>query len=140
MAQMLLSLSGLSSLTTLKLKNCNLCDGDIPRDISGLTCLEQLNLSDIHRDISSLSSLSYLDLSGNNFITIPSALTQLSMFKTLILLDRRMFKLFSELPTSTKKVWIDGCSSLEVIAIRYPRDWFDSGIFDIVMPGSEIPE
>ncbi|PPD76192.1 hypothetical protein GOBAR_DD26872 [Gossypium barbadense] len=45
---------GLSSLTRLNLKDCNLCEGDIPGDISRL------------------SSLEILDLGGNNFISIPS--------------------------------------------------------------------
>ncbi|KAG8479664.1 hypothetical protein CXB51_029407 [Gossypium anomalum] len=60
MARMLPLLSGLSSLTKLKLRDCNICEGDIPRDISGLSCLERL------------------DLSGNNFICIPESLTRLS--------------------------------------------------------------
>ncbi|MBA0702999.1 hypothetical protein Goari_022162, partial [Gossypium aridum] len=60
MAPMLPLLSGLSSLRQLSLKDCNLCEGDIPRDISGL------------------SSLKHLDLRGNNFISIPASLTGLS--------------------------------------------------------------
>ncbi|KAK8573660.1 hypothetical protein V6N13_009748 [Hibiscus sabdariffa] len=64
-ALMLPSLLGLSSLKELKLRNCNLCEGDIPNDIS---CL---------------SSLETLDLSGNNFLSIPSSLTQLSKLEYL---------------------------------------------------------
>ncbi|TYG47821.1 hypothetical protein ES288_D11G372500v1 [Gossypium darwinii] len=262
MARMLPLLPGMSSLRELKLRDCNLCEGDIPRDISGLSCLEKLDLSgnnfismpasltrllklanlilsncnmctfgeaDTHSDISGLSSLSYLnlsgnnfisipasltrlsklhvldlsncnmctlgeadihsdlsglsslislDLSGNNFITIPLALTQLSRLRLLTMSGCKMLKSLPELPTSIAVVTIDGCSSLEVVAspskvcnlvgcgdiraincfklaekinaltllkehikgVRYPRDWFDSCIFDIMMPGSEIPE
>ncbi|KAK8503664.1 hypothetical protein V6N12_024836 [Hibiscus sabdariffa] len=44
-ALMLPSLLGLSSLKELKLRNCNLCEGDIPNDISCLSSLETLDLS-----------------------------------------------------------------------------------------------
>ncbi|KAB2006535.1 hypothetical protein ES319_D11G352100v1 [Gossypium barbadense] len=200
MARMLPLLPGMSSLRELKLRDCNLCEGDIPRDISGLSCLEKLDLSgnnfismpasltrllklanlilsncnmctfgeaDTHSDISGLSSLSYLnlsgnnfisipasltrlsklhvldlsncnvctlgeadihsdlsglsslislDLSGNNFITIPLALTQLSRLRLLTMSGCKMLKSLPELPTSIAVVTIDGCSSLEVVA------------------------
>ncbi|XP_039029277.1 disease resistance protein RPV1-like [Hibiscus syriacus] len=59
-ALMLHSLSGLSSLRELKIRDCNLGEEDIPSDISRL------------------SSLKRLDLSGNNFISIPPSLARLS--------------------------------------------------------------
>ncbi|KAB2006468.1 hypothetical protein ES319_D11G347300v1 [Gossypium barbadense] len=71
-APMLPLLSGLSSLRKLNLRDCNLCKGDIPRDISGL------------------SSLIHLDLSGNNFISIPASLTQLSKLSFLDLSNCNM--------------------------------------------------
>ncbi|KAG4177288.1 hypothetical protein ERO13_A11G301200v2 [Gossypium hirsutum] len=97
MARMLPSLSGLSSLRELNLRDCNLCEGDIPRDISGL------------------SSLIHLDLSGNNFISIPVSFTRLSKLKLLALSDCLNLKLLPKLLTSIKTVWIDGCASLEVV-------------------------
>ncbi|KAG8479654.1 hypothetical protein CXB51_029382 [Gossypium anomalum] len=72
MAPVLRLLSGLSSLRELKLRDCNLCEGDIPRDISGLSCLEKL------------------DLSGNNFISIPASLTRLSKLQFLYLSNCNM--------------------------------------------------
>ncbi|KAB2006496.1 hypothetical protein ES319_D11G349800v1 [Gossypium barbadense] len=155
MARMLPLLSGLSSLRELNLRDCNLCEGDIPPDISGLSSLVSLDLSDTHSDISGLSSLSYLNLSGC-----------------------KMLKSLPELPTTIGSVTIDDCSSLEVVASpskvcnlvgsesidaincfklaekinavallkahikAFPnsRKWFNDGIFDILMPGSEIPE
>ncbi|XP_052483269.1 disease resistance-like protein DSC1 [Gossypium raimondii] len=72
MARMLPLLSGLSSLRELNLRDCNLCEGDIPPDISGLSCLEEL------------------ELSGNNFISIPASLTRLSKLKELILSNCNM--------------------------------------------------
>ncbi|XP_039029276.1 disease resistance-like protein DSC1 [Hibiscus syriacus] len=64
-ALMLRSLSGLSSLRELKLKDCNLGEEDIPSDISRLSSLERL------------------DLTGNNFISIPPSLTRLSKLESL---------------------------------------------------------
>ncbi|XP_052877540.1 disease resistance protein RPV1-like [Gossypium arboreum] len=90
MARMLPLLSGLSSLTELKLRDCNLCEGDIPRDISGLSCLEKL------------------DLSGNNFISIPASLTRLSKLGYLELSNCNMCTL-GEADTHSD---ISGLSSL----------------------------
>ncbi|KAK8272832.1 hypothetical protein V6Z12_D11G363100 [Gossypium hirsutum] len=160
MAPMLPSLSGLSSLRELNLRDCSLCEGDIPSDISGL------------------SSLKFLDLKGNNFISIPASIIRLSKLNYIRLSDCKMLKSLPELPTSTEDVWIDGCSSLEVVAspskvcnlsdsayitaincynlaennnaltllkkhlkaLPKSRKFFDDGFFDIMMPGSEIPE
>ncbi|KAB2006448.1 hypothetical protein ES319_D11G345700v1 [Gossypium barbadense] len=66
-APMLPSLSGLRSLTRLKLRGCNLGEGDIPSAISGV------------------SSLAFLDLSVNNFNRIPVSLTGLSKLEELSL-------------------------------------------------------
>ncbi|KAG4177331.1 hypothetical protein ERO13_A11G297600v2 [Gossypium hirsutum] len=145
MPRMLPSLLGLSSLRELKLKDCNLCEGDIPRDISSLSSLTDLDLSgnnfisipasltrlsklwflDLSNcnmctlgeaDIQGLSSLSYLYLTGNNFITIPLALTQLSKLSFLGLSNCKMLKSLPELLTSIADVRIDDCSLLEVVA------------------------
>ncbi|KAG8479608.1 hypothetical protein CXB51_029452 [Gossypium anomalum] len=145
MARMLPLLSGLSSLRSLNLRDCNLCEGDIPRDFSDLSCLMILDLSgnnfisipasltrlsklwflDLSNcnmctlgeaDIHGLSSLSHLYLKGNNFITIPLALTQLSRLKSLELSYCTELKFLPELLTSIADVIIDGCASLEVVA------------------------
>ncbi|KAH1083941.1 hypothetical protein J1N35_023702 [Gossypium stocksii] len=47
MAVMLTSLLGLSSLKQLNLRDCSLCEGDIPSDISRLSSLEELDLGGI---------------------------------------------------------------------------------------------
>ncbi|KAG8479606.1 hypothetical protein CXB51_029370 [Gossypium anomalum] len=124
MARMLPLLSGLSSLRELNLRDCNLCEGDIPLDISGL------------------SSLRRLDLSGNNFISMPASLTRLSKLdfldlsncnkcspgeadihglsslrlQLLRLSNCTELKFLPELPTSIADVLINGCASLEEVA------------------------
>ncbi|TYH46899.1 hypothetical protein ES332_D11G372000v1 [Gossypium tomentosum] len=162
-APMLPLLSGLSSLRKLNLRDCNLCEGDIPRDISGL------------------SSLTDVDLSGNNFISIPASLTRLSKLEFLDLSNCNMCTLgeadihgLSSLSyLYLTDLRIDDCSSLEVVASPSKvRNLEDRGIIraincfklaeninaltllkkylkafansrkklDIMMPGSEIPE
>ncbi|XP_039040448.1 TMV resistance protein N-like isoform X1 [Hibiscus syriacus] len=154
---MLPLLSSLSSLKVLKLADCDLREGDIP---SGISCL---------------SSLKRLDLSGNNFVSIPACLTRLSRLYDLGLSNCRELKSLPELLTSISSLWIDGCTSLELVA--YPSkvcksissdEVVFSGIhcyrlaekinaltllkknlkvfanarkmFDVCIPGSEIPE
>ncbi|KAG8479436.1 hypothetical protein CXB51_029845 [Gossypium anomalum] len=155
MAPMLPSLLGLSSLMELNLRDCNLCEGDIPRDISRL------------------SSLIHLDLGGNNFISIPSCVTQFSKLVFLRLSDCRALKSLPELPSSIKAVRVNGCTSLEIVAnlskVFNSKDWAvivgvncfrlaanidaltllkkhlkvvgnSRAKFDIIIPGSEMPE
>ncbi|XP_052479380.1 disease resistance protein RPV1 isoform X1 [Gossypium raimondii] len=155
MALTLPSLLGLSSLTRLNLRDCNLCEGDIPGDISRL------------------SSLIHLDLGGNNFISIPSCVTRISKLEFLRLSDCRALKSLPELPTSIAIVRIDGCASLEIVAnpskVCNSSDLLAIGgvnclrlaeninaltllkkhlkvfgnsrkLFDIILPGSEMPE
>ncbi|TYI58042.1 hypothetical protein E1A91_D11G324900v1 [Gossypium mustelinum] len=153
MPLMLHSLSGLSSLRELKLRDCNLCD--------------------IPNDISSLSSLTFLDLSGNNFISVPSSITRLSKIDTLLLYNCKELKSLPELLTNIGCVVVSGCDSLEAIAnpskVCNSVNWADiRGIncyrlaetmnvvtllkkyikafgnlrkeFTVVIPGGEIPE
>ncbi|KAH1084129.1 hypothetical protein J1N35_023890 [Gossypium stocksii] len=145
MPLMLPSLSSLSSLRELKLRDCSLREGDIPIDISCLSSLTDLDLSgnnfisipasltllsklwflDLSNcnmctlgeaDIHGLSSLRYLKLRGNNFITIPLALTQLSRLQVLALSNCMKLKSLPGLLTTIRNMEIDGCSSLEVVA------------------------
>ncbi|KAK9016371.1 hypothetical protein V6N11_078872 [Hibiscus sabdariffa] len=76
---MLHSLSGLSFLRDLKLRHCNLCEGDIPSDISCLSFLEKL------------------DLGGNNFISAPVFVSGLSRLQYLGLSNCRELKSFADL-------------------------------------------
>ncbi|TYH46601.1 hypothetical protein ES332_D11G348900v1 [Gossypium tomentosum] len=157
MALTLPSMLGLSSLKRLNLKDCNLCEGDIPGDISRL------------------SSLKVLDIGGNNFISIPSCLTQISKLELLSLSDCRALKSLPELLTGIERVIINGCASLEIVSSPSTSQVCNSSywsnivgfncfrlaenidvltllkkhlkvfgnsrkLFDIIIPGSEMPE
>ncbi|TYG96431.1 hypothetical protein ES288_A11G350200v1 [Gossypium darwinii] len=93
-ALMLPSLSGLSSLRKLTLRDCSLGEGDIPGAIS---CL---------------SSLTNLDLSGNNFNTIPGSLTRLSRLEYLTLSNCGLFNIGGDIPSD-----ISGLSSLRFLGL-----------------------
>ncbi|KAB2006455.1 hypothetical protein ES319_D11G346400v1 [Gossypium barbadense] len=155
MPLMLPLLSSLSSLRELKLRDCNLREGDI------------------HSDIFCLSSLTHLDLSGNNFLSIPASITRLPKLKLLMLSSCKELKSLPELLTSIARVCIDGCASLEVVASpskvcnlldlasikaincyrlveninaltllkKHLKAFANSRqMFDVIIPGSEIPE
>ncbi|MFQ6657510.1 hypothetical protein Gotur_027152, partial [Gossypium turneri] len=95
-APMLPSLSCLRSLTKLKLRDCNLGEGDI----SGT--------------ISCLSSLTYLELNGNNFNRIPASLTGLSKLEELNLSRCGLCNMGEEdIPSD-----ISGLSSLRVLDLH----------------------
>ncbi|XP_040960362.1 TMV resistance protein N-like [Gossypium hirsutum] len=96
MPLMLPSLSSLSSLRELKLRDCNLREGDIPSDISCLSSLTDLDLSEL--------------------------------------------KSLPELLTSIARVCIDGCASLEVVASPSKAFANSRQMFDVIVPGCEIPE
>ncbi|KAG8479663.1 hypothetical protein CXB51_029408 [Gossypium anomalum] len=174
-------ISGLSSLIRLDLSGNNFIS--IPASLTRLSKLVFLDFSncnmrtlgeaDIHSYISGLSSLRYLYLSDNNFISIPLALTQLSRLRWLELSNCMKLNSLPELPKSIKNVYIDDCSSLEVVASpskecnlgdsaevnaincfklseninaltlleKHLKAFANSReTFNILMPGSEIPE
>ncbi|XP_040998910.1 disease resistance protein RUN1-like [Juglans microcarpa x Juglans regia] len=91
----LFCLSALTSLVTLDLSDCNLSDGAIPGDLSGLSSLESLNLS------------------RNNFTRLPDSISQLSKLKFLYLDNCSKLKLLPNFPSGTQLVMARECSSLE---------------------------
>ncbi|MFQ6667025.1 hypothetical protein Gotur_033183 [Gossypium turneri] len=95
-ASMLASLSGLSSLTKLAVRGCNLGEGDIP---SAISCL---------------SSLAFLDLRDNNFNRIPASLTGLSKLEELSLSSCGLCNMGEgDIPSD-----ISGLSSLKVLYLN----------------------
>ncbi|KAH9685383.1 ADP-ribosyl cyclase/cyclic ADP-ribose hydrolase [Citrus sinensis] len=90
--------TGLSSLQTLDLSDCNLLEGAIPFDIG------------------SLFSLEAIDLSGNNFVSLPSSINQLLKLKIFCLERCRNLKSLPELPPEIVFVGAEDCTSLETIS------------------------
>ncbi|KAK9043978.1 hypothetical protein V6N11_072301 [Hibiscus sabdariffa] len=135
---MLHSLSGLSSLKELKLRNCNLHEGDLPSDVSCLPSLEKL------------------ELGGNNFISIPVFVSGLSRLQYLGMSNCRELKSLPEHLLNPPKVcsamsWSRFCGlhcyrmveNINVLTLlkKHLKEvaHLRKG-FDIVIPGSEIPK
>ncbi|KAM5575056.1 disease resistance protein RPV1 [Rosa sericea] len=136
------SLSGLYALKELYVRDCNLTDSSIPKDIGSLSSLEELDLggncfgslpclgglcklTNLTLDscnlteaaieatnLWSLPSLDYLDLSCNSFRSLPS-LSGLSELITLILDNCTSLYAIPELPINLAVLKADGCTALE---------------------------
>ncbi|KAI4331933.1 hypothetical protein L6164_016880 [Bauhinia variegata] len=90
------SFSKFFSLHTLNLSYCNISEGSIPSDIG---CL---------------SLLMSLDLSGNNFTSLPSSISELSMLIYLHLNCCKRLQSLPELPLQTMVLEARDCTSLEI--------------------------
>ncbi|KAK8329850.1 hypothetical protein V6Z12_A11G353200 [Gossypium hirsutum] len=187
-APILPSLAGLSSLTKLKLRDCNLGEGDIPSAISCLSFLTNLDLSgnnfssipasltrlskledlqlsncglcnmgegDIPSDISGLSSLRYLVLNGNNFTSIAASLTCLSNLQHLgvsecseleslpVLLSRMTSDWthnFSSFLAGNSYRLVENISAITLLKTHIKAFANSRKKFEVVVPGNEIPE
>ena len=89
------SLSSLTSLTKLDLRECN--------------------LNAIPNDICCLSSLKYLDLSGNNFGCLPKSIAQLSFLRSLCVENCTSLRSLPKLPLNIGYINGYGCTSLETV-------------------------
>ncbi|KAM3321428.1 TMV resistance protein N isoform X1 [Capsicum chacoense] len=99
------NLSGLSSLITLDLSDCNISDG-------GILC-----------DLGLLQSLKELNLDRNNFSNIPAeSISGLTRLKTLALVGCSRLESFPELPPSIRELYADEGTSLMSIdqLTKYP--------------------
>ncbi|KAA3472228.1 TMV resistance protein N-like [Gossypium australe] len=187
-ALMLPSLSGLSSLRKLNLRDCNLGEGDIPSAISCLSSLTRLDLSgnnfnsipasltrlskletlilsncslcnigegDIPSDISGLSSLKFLGLAGNNFTSIAESLTHLSSLQILLLsncselesLPVLLARMTSERIGYSASIVATNCyrlaeniSAITLLKTHIKEFANSRKEFDVIIPGNEIPE
>ncbi|XP_048318906.2 disease resistance protein RPP2B-like [Ziziphus jujuba] len=89
----------------------------LPNTFSGLSSLTSLNLSqcNIHAlpdDIHHLSSLQCLDLSKNNLVSLPEAISQLSKLKLVRLNKCRKLQSLPKFPQSIQYVQAYGCPKL----------------------------
>ncbi|KAL6123035.1 hypothetical protein ACLB2K_075558 [Fragaria x ananassa] len=149
---LLASLRHFSCLRELNLNDCNLCEGDIPNDIS------------------SLSSLKRLELRGNNFVSLPAGIHLLSKLRIINVEDCKRLQQLPELPVNhALHVRVNNCTSLQVFpepsdkyfllkginclstVANQDASYFlysalkrlleeTSSVSHFVIPGSEIPE
>lgn len=94
------------TLQKLSLRNCNLSDDTIPRDLSGLSLLLEL------------------DLSQNPISSLPESIKGLTMLKSLRLDACTGLQSLPELPTSLKEFVARDCKSLE--RMKMPPSLFKS--------------
>jgi Leucine-rich repeat (LRR) protein len=89
------AVQGLNSLRDLSLRDCNLLDNAIPKDLG------------------SLCSLEFLDLENNHFHSLPSSLGGLSKLRTLILDNCRKLQSIPDLPPKLNELRASDCMALE---------------------------
>ncbi|KAM5556241.1 disease resistance protein RPV1 [Rosa sericea] len=109
---LLASLKHLSSLTTLKLNDCNLSEGEIPNDIGSLFSLERL------------------ELRGNNFVSLPASIHLLSKLHKINVENCKRLQQLPDLPLNNcLSIRTDNCTSLQVLPV--PSDLCKLGIFSL---------
>ncbi|XP_050108506.1 TMV resistance protein N-like isoform X2 [Malus sylvestris] len=106
------SLYHLRCLKVLRLRYCDLGEGDIPNDIG---CL---------------SSLKELDLCGNNFVTLPASIKCLSRLENLWLDGCERLEQLPDLPSNSKlRVYLFDCTSLK--RLSDPSNLFDFAFYSM---------
>ena len=115
------SLTGLCSLKILDVHGTYLTQGVISSDIGSLYSLEELDLSycnltegGIPDDICCLYSLRVLYLSGNHFLRVTNAISQLSKLRVLGLRHCMSLQEIPELPQSLRVLDAHDCISMGI--------------------------
>ncbi|KAK2984919.1 hypothetical protein RJ640_001272, partial [Escallonia rubra] len=110
----------LKNLKILSLRGCKPQSSISPflHRLLMLSSLQELNISyqnllALPPDISCLSSLFMLDISGNDFVNLPSSMSQLPRLQTLWLLGCKKLQVLPELPQSIREVFASDCVSLQ---------------------------
>uniref|UniRef100_A0A2N9GH17 TIR domain-containing protein n=1 Tax=Fagus sylvatica TaxID=28930 RepID=A0A2N9GH17_FAGSY len=141
--------------------------------LSGLTSLKELDLRDcniweIPNDIGCLSSLNKLDLSGNNFDSLPESISELPHLDCLILEGCKRLRELPDIPSIKSYVNVNYCTNITLKKLpgeRDPRGYtftrftlyclncfklmeniqlqrctIPDRTYTVIMPGSEIPK
>ncbi|TXG64882.1 hypothetical protein EZV62_011876 [Acer yangbiense] len=114
------SFSLIRSWLTLLTRNSG-CIGLMLPPLAGLSFLRELdvrdcNLLEIPSDIGSLFSLRMLYLDGNNFVSLPDSISQLSRLVHLCLKNCRRLQSLPKLPPKIVSVHANDCTSLKTIS------------------------
>ena len=96
------SLSGLTSLRALKLRDCNIWE--------------------IPNDIGCLSSLRHLDLAGNNFDSLPESISELRYLYSLDLEGCKRLRELPDIPSTTFGVYVNYCTNISLKKLPGERD------------------
>ncbi|XP_034677444.1 disease resistance protein RPV1-like [Vitis riparia] len=122
------SLAGLCSLKVLDVHGTNLMQRAISGDIGSLYSLEELNLSycnlteeEIPDDICCLYSLRVLDLSGNRFLRVTDAISQLSELRELGLRHCKSLLEIPKLPSSLRVLDAHDCTGMKKSVWQWQR-------------------
>ncbi|KAB2603670.1 TMV resistance protein N-like [Pyrus ussuriensis x Pyrus communis] len=108
-------LSGLCSLMELDLSGHNLCEGAIPNDIGCLPSLVSLNLS------------------GNDFVNLPTSISQLTKLENLYLSRCRRLQHLPVLSSDVDlQVTADGCTKLEMLECPSNLGRLNSSCFNFI--------
>ncbi|XP_050224949.1 disease resistance protein TAO1-like [Mercurialis annua] len=97
LASMLPCLTTLPFLRKLNLSGCNLPEGAIPNDLTSFPLLKSL------------------DLSGNDFLSIPSSICQLSRLTYLSISKCKRLQYLPDLPSSIEHLSLERCISLKAL-------------------------
>ncbi|KAK0581807.1 hypothetical protein LWI29_018231 [Acer saccharum] len=97
------------------------CMGLMLPPLEGLSFLRELDVSDcnlleVPSDIGSLFSLRKLKLRGNNFVSLPDSISQLSRLKGLSLEKCQRLQSLPKLPPKIEFVGANDCTSLKTIS------------------------
>ena len=126
------SIVRLKNLSSLRFKGCGgLSPEQLNLLLSNLSALRSFtdldlsycNIRAIPDVLGCFPSLSILKLSGNNFVCLPKSIILLSNLEYLDLSYCTDLQLLPELPLNIRTIMVDGCTSLETLAIR-PEDDF----------------
>ncbi|KAK8548947.1 hypothetical protein V6N12_061848 [Hibiscus sabdariffa] len=153
-ALMLPPLSGLSSLRRLDLSDCNLCEADIPSDIFCLSSLNSLDLSgnnfiSIPSSFTRFSKLEFLGLSNcRQLKSLPEVLTGIELVVVDGCASLELVANPSKVCNSMDWVrFIGNCyrlaengNAITLLKNHLKRFTNSRKVFDVIIPGSEIPE
>ena len=132
----ILSLSGCAGLSSNKLKRFPLMQlrrspdltGMLERSLIGLCSLTKLDLSycyvqTIPNVLGCLLSLEHLNLRGNNFVSLPESIIQLSNLRWLYMGGCTHLRMLPKLPLNIEYIDATMCTSLETLSLRPEYDF-----------------